>query len=76
MYTICFHNLFKAKLKEKWWHQNSECGTIVGDTDSPNLSYQSELSLADLSGIFFLLVFGLLGKFELTQNQPITTSIS
>lgn len=47
-----------AKLKEKWWNQNSECGTVLDD--GPTISYQSELSLADLSGIFFILVVGLI----------------
>ena len=52
---------YLAKLKQKWWKQNSECGTLVGD--GPTISYQSELSLSDLSGIFFILVVGLIGKF-------------
>ena len=50
-----------AKLKEKWWNYNSECGMVVGN--GPSVSYQSELSLSDLSGIFFILVLGLIGMF-------------
>lgn len=49
-----------AQLKQKWWNKNSQCGTVVGD--GPTISYQSELSLSDLSGIFFILVLGLIGK--------------
>ena len=55
-----------AKLKEKWWNYNSECGTVVGN--GPSISYQSELSLSDLSGIFFILVLGLIGMFQLTKS--------
>ena len=53
---------FLAQLKQKWWNQNSQCGTVV--EDGPTISYQSELSLSDLSGIFFILVLGLIGRYS------------
>jgi len=47
-----------AQLRQKWWSRNSQCGTVV--EDGPTISYQSELSLSDLSGILFILVLGLI----------------
>ena len=61
-FFLIYSFFFLAQLKQKWWNQNSQCGTVV--EDGPTISYQSELSLSDLSGIFFILVLGLIGRYS------------
>lgn len=43
-----------AKLKNKWWHENTECHEHSEQTK------KNELSLSNVAGIFFILVGGLI----------------
>lgn len=42
-----------AKLKNKWWYENTEC------LDQSDQTKKNELSLSNVAGIFFILVGGL-----------------
>lgn len=43
-----------AKLKNKWWYENTEC------VDSAEKTKKNELSLNNVAGIFFILIGGLI----------------
>ena len=43
-----------AKLKNKWWYENTEC------LDTTEKTKKNELSLSNVAGIFFILVGGLI----------------
>ena len=42
-----------AKLKNKWWYENTEC------LDQSETTKKNELSLSNVAGIFFILIGGL-----------------
>jgi len=50
-----------ARLKAKWWYEDSQCrapSSLLGNSGRHNQG--SELTLANLSGLFFVLVLGLI----------------
>ena len=57
-----------AKLKNKWWYENTECH------DTTEKTKKNELSLSNVAGIFFILVGGLIfamfaALFEFCYNS-------
>ncbi len=49
-----------AKLKNKWWYENTECSVSSESQMQKKSHLKNELQLSNVAGIFFILVGGLI----------------